>query len=511
MAEISSPLSGGLRVARRTVSADIFTGRAVPPPTVSQPDPVTTSLISRNSLALNAVSGQLASISQQMVALNASLQNVFTNISVNTNLEKQQRLQDQNQEKVLAEQQLREGKESIIERKIQAALVFPVQKIAAKASFTLSRLMGFFTTLLGGWLLNQGIQTIKALSENNKEKLEQIKNNVLKNLGIIGGAYAAIRFGLVGLYNIITRVASKVGAAVATNLFLRPVQALLDGVKGAANRIIPKIKSLLPGFGKTSSPASIISGLATGTMDVMRGEEPTKAYTSNIAGSFGAAGLANLASKVPGPPLVKGAAGIAAFLTSYGPLVDLSKQGYDKITGMFSPAQGGPGVDMSAFSQPTEGKISSLSFGSNLDLMGKGKTEKVPGENQDFSKPAESGEISLSQIMGTQSESMDAIPVEMESIKMPSDFFESFDKAKLAPETQITPIKKETPIAQTVGPLPEPAPMVVPLPSPPPSQATAVPQPPSSSSPAMSVPTFPTSNTDNFYTLYSQIHYNVVI
>ena len=45
-----SPIAGGIRGIRRSVSSSIFTGRAVPPPV--QPDPQTTKLLSKNSLTL---------------------------------------------------------------------------------------------------------------------------------------------------------------------------------------------------------------------------------------------------------------------------------------------------------------------------------------------------------------------------------------------------------------------------------------------------------------------------
>ena len=60
-----SPIAGGIRGIRRSVSSSVFTGRAVPPP---QPDPQTTSLLSQNSLALSNISGQLASISGQVIS-----------------------------------------------------------------------------------------------------------------------------------------------------------------------------------------------------------------------------------------------------------------------------------------------------------------------------------------------------------------------------------------------------------------------------------------------------------
>ena len=46
---LQSPIAGGIRGIRRSVSSSIFTGRAVPPPA---PDPQTTSLLNQNSLSL---------------------------------------------------------------------------------------------------------------------------------------------------------------------------------------------------------------------------------------------------------------------------------------------------------------------------------------------------------------------------------------------------------------------------------------------------------------------------
>lgn len=522
MAEIQSPLSGGLKVARRTVSADAFVRAAPAPAPVAQPDPVTTSLIQRNSLALNTVSGQLTSLTQQVNSLSASMQAVYSNISQGSALERRKDVQEQNQERRLAEQQLREGKESIIERRIQNALVTPVQKVAAKASFTLSRVRDFFLTILGGWLVNQAIQTIKALGEGNKKKLEDIRNNVLKNLGIIGGIYAGIRFGLSAAFNGITRLASKITAAVAQNLFLRPVQALLNGVKGAANKLIPKIKAILPGFSKpggggkpagTGSPppvgpartvaeaeqrvsgqginrfglSSILTGAALGTgLDIAGGEDPARATAGNLGGAATAAGAANLMSRfAPGP--FKLPAALAAGFFSYGPATDLFKGFYDKTTEMFSGAFGGPGVDKNLLSQPLTNKVPDVAFNANTpNLVGdkKGTTDMMEiAKSQDLSQPAMFGEINLSQLVG--------------------------DTTKTS-EAQITPIKQEATMkAGSVGPLPEPSPTILPFPLP----ATAPNTPAVASSQtgeaATKIPSIDPENKDNYLLVYSHSVYNV--
>ena len=61
---LASPLAGGIRGIRRSVSSGVFTGRAVAPP----PDPQVTSLLNQNSLTLTTVSGQLSNISAQVAS-----------------------------------------------------------------------------------------------------------------------------------------------------------------------------------------------------------------------------------------------------------------------------------------------------------------------------------------------------------------------------------------------------------------------------------------------------------
>ena len=156
---LASPLAGGLQGIRSSVSSNVFTGRAVPPPAAL--DPQTTSLISQNSLALTTVSNQLANISQQVGSLNTSLSGLQQNLALNDELDRQREAAKQRREAILAEQALREGKESELENKIQTALISPVAKIAAKTQSILSQLANFFFTLLGGWVVNTTVEFLR--------------------------------------------------------------------------------------------------------------------------------------------------------------------------------------------------------------------------------------------------------------------------------------------------------------------------------------------------------------
>ena len=221
---LKSPIAGGIRGIRRSVSSGIFTGRAVPPP-VAQPDPQTTSLLSQNSLTLSTVSGQLTNISQQVGSLNSSLAVIQNNLSISGTLERQREAAKQKREAILAEQGLREGKESELEKKIQVALLSPVTKVATFAQGILSRLTNFLLILAGGWLTDKILTFIRLGSEGNIDKLNEFKRKFLTDLGIL----AAIGVGLtVGITKIIGTIGTLAGLAVKfafTNIVKKPFLA----------------------------------------------------------------------------------------------------------------------------------------------------------------------------------------------------------------------------------------------------------------------------------------------
>mgnify|MGYP007000337232 len=82
------------------------------------------------------------------------LEAIKENLGISDTLERQREAAKRNREAILAEQGLREGKESQIESRIQQALTFPVRRLAQKTQFGLSRLTNFFLILAGGWLTN---------------------------------------------------------------------------------------------------------------------------------------------------------------------------------------------------------------------------------------------------------------------------------------------------------------------------------------------------------------------
>ena len=253
-----SPIAGGIRGIRRSVSSSIFTGRAVPPPV--QPDPQTTSLLSQNSLTLTSVSGQLSAISEQILSLNSSLSVIKSNLDVSDQIDRQREAAKQKREAILAEQGLREGKESELERKIQTALLAPVRRVAGFAQGILSRLGNFLFILAAGWLTDKTLSFLRLTSEGNIDKLNEFKRKFLIDLALLGGIGLALT---VGIGKIVATVGAISGLALKfafSTLLVAPFIAALRFIKNNVDEFIKNFRLYIRNL-VTKGPGKIVKNL----------------------------------------------------------------------------------------------------------------------------------------------------------------------------------------------------------------------------------------------------------
>ena len=232
MDEFGSPLAGGIRAVRRNVSSSFFGAPR------NQADPVTTSLLQQQSLSITTVSQQLSSISGTLGFVNTNLKGIQENLSVSDTLERQREAARQNRERILAEQGLREGKESQLENKIQQSLSQPLQRIGQKTQNTLGSLTKFLFTLAGGWLTITGIDLLQSMAEGNVDKINKLKTRFIGGLTIIAGSLTAITLGIkntIGLIGNFTGLVARTAFSGLLKVGLKGVQVLLAGlVKKAA-------------------------------------------------------------------------------------------------------------------------------------------------------------------------------------------------------------------------------------------------------------------------------------
>ena len=265
---LSSPIAGSIRGIRRSVSSSVFTGRAVPPP-VAQPDPQTTSLLNQNSLTLTSISAQLGSVSEQVRFLNTSLVTIKDNLAISDQIERQREAEKQKRERILAEQALREGKESELEKKIQFALLAPVRRVAGFAQNILGRLGNFLFILVGGWLTDRMFTLYRIKSEGNIDKLREFERTFIPNLLLLGGIGTAMVIGVGRILSVVGKLSSVAMKIAFSNLIRKPFSAALVFLRANVKQFRKVLGKQLQifftrGLGGTVLKALGIGGILTG-------------------------------------------------------------------------------------------------------------------------------------------------------------------------------------------------------------------------------------------------------
>ena len=208
--------------------------------------------IRQNTAAIQTINGSLANIGGQIALLNKTLVDISTQVRGSALLDQIREQEKQKRERILAEQAVRDNKESGIERKVQSALAKPLQKVGQKAQGVLARLGRFFTILLAGFLGGQALKFIGGLITGNKNALTEVRDTLLRNLKFIIPIFLA----LTGTLGIITRSLVRLGFRIAgsafRNLLMRPISYLLRMSSLAAGSLLNSARNRLPG--RTPAP-----------------------------------------------------------------------------------------------------------------------------------------------------------------------------------------------------------------------------------------------------------------
>ena len=282
---LSSPIAGGIRGIRRSFSPSIFTGRPVAPqinpsvftgrpvaPQVSQPapliqapppppqpDPQTTSLLNKNSLTLSTVSSQLANISDQVRGLNTSLTVIKDNLQISDEIDRNRENEKRKRDAILAEQGLREGKESELEKKVQNALLTPVRRVSTAAKGILTRLTDFLLILAGGWLVDKTLTFLRLSSGDNIDALKEFRNKFLTDLAILGGIGLGLTIGVGKIVSTVGRL-SGLGLKLAfSGLIAAPFKAAFRFVARNLESFTKLVSKQVGNFVK-KAPGQILKG-----------------------------------------------------------------------------------------------------------------------------------------------------------------------------------------------------------------------------------------------------------
>lgn len=491
---------GGAGVGGGGGGAGATTGAAiVVRPQVSLVDRAQDLRIQTTQQTVGGIQQSLDVIRVQVTELNQGVQNTAKLLQAESAVEQNQLKQEQEQERRLAERKIRLGKESALERGIQAALARPILKLQQTITSLFDRIMGSLTTLFFGWLTNQGIETLKALTEGDSKKLEEIKNNVIKNVLYAIGAFAAVKIGFGLLMRTITGLTLRLTGLVA-RIALAPFRLAGSAIGG------------LLGLGKAAlkAPAKAISKVpitASGGKVLSRSGGVLNKFLGGVRGLgnvFKGGGAKTGAKFVPGlGTLISGAA--AAYDFSRGDILG----GGLNVVGMIPGPVGWLGT---AGRIGLEGKR--MMDGQQPPASTPTKAKVAPSQPQTQTPPPTPTAQPQTPTMPSTTEmkfSVDtanmlqapAQPLAQETASPYGTLnIEGLIQEKPAANMQAPP-KPITP----VGTLPEAKPNIIMAGGGRDRTQTMVAQ----QEPLTDVPFIPSSNTDNFYVLYSQMNYNVVM
>jgi len=126
-----------------------------------------------------------------------------------------------------AETESRRQEENRLEkvgRAMSDLLLSPLKAVGGAVKGILQRVMEFFVVLFAGWLTDKGLQAIKEHALGNFDKLEDLRDVVLKNLGIVAATFVGINAGLLALPALIGGVIKAIAGigALIIKLLLSP-------------------------------------------------------------------------------------------------------------------------------------------------------------------------------------------------------------------------------------------------------------------------------------------------
>jgi hypothetical protein len=556
------PISGSYLSAERRkalfkksqVSSNIFGGGGALVPISKKSDPETLAIVKSQSTSITTVQSQVNTLSSEVANLNKvifiqtqtingvqelvgslrgeitgfnnSLNNVTKAITNDSVLEQNRIKQENEEQRRAAELGLRAGRESLLEKAIQSALIAPVQAIAEKTQSILSRLSKFFGTLLLGWLTNQGIETLRALSEDNGKKLIEIRDNVLKALGIGAATLFLLNGGFFAIAATITRLSLKIGGWLLKNTVGRFFGALGNLLKSAGSAIVSTAKAGIAAITGTGAKAATQAAPAAargggGVMAAMRG------VGKNLF-KIGGKALPFVGSALYGKDAIErfnmgdwGGATLSAIgaITSFGGPITALAPAAIQIATDAAGLTGEKSVNKSAsVATPQSSVIPSAAATKPTPTTAATPQSQVIPSATTTSTPTPAATTTASDKPFEQQ------MVDLEKQASSIDFTQApqYGEVNITPgegnqvssqpsQVNIKPLPAQTNRVSTqvnVGPAPAPAPNVVY------KRIASSAQQRSGAAPTggsvNQVPAISASNPDNFYVLYSQVNYNVV-
>jgi hypothetical protein len=463
-----------------------------------------------------SLGSRVTALEKSVITIQESIKKLSEFLVDDAKKEQQLLLKGQKTEDIAKEKEKRRRKESGLEsvaRGIGNTLLAPIKAIGGRVKGILSRVLEFLKILFVGWLTDKGIKAFRSYMEGNKEEFERIRNNILGALGIVGGIIAGVSVGLAAIPGLILGILPTIatlGAAIV-GFLLSPAGLATLAFLGVAG---------LAGIGIQAIDKQKLKSAYGDKQEYM----DEGAFSQKLLLQYGGSAT----EKEREENLTPSEKNEYAFLKEYnlalqkrGDAFDRIRELEKKLPGLKKAADAGKGKRGAAT------KTNSYNT-AKTDLI---EQKKIFKNSDDRVRQIKNQLTLKGKTLGEVKTDFDSGKIIQTGISQAGTPRSAYGlgysiKQKVEPTTTPTPTitPKPTP-TPTPTPAPSPAPTTRPLPTPAPPKPEPKkepriifrPNPQSQQKEPASVtngnsetPNISSSNPSNFYTMYSQIQYNVV-
>ena len=483
--------------------------------------------------SLNILSQGFQGLETQILQLSLGINGIVPLIQQDTDEQRRILLEQQERERVLAEANVRRGKEDQIESKVSFAFDKAARPLTAKVRGLFDRISEAIMYLMGGWLAVNVSKLLEAQENENVNLIADIKRrladgskNFLNSLILLGG-------GISKSISTVLGIAKSVGGFI----FKRPFDAIKNFF-GMATETVKRKPKAAGGFGTfVSSVAEIVDGLLTNRPENLA--EGAVGLASFIPGPVGKAAkvifwgkqIMDLGSAFLGSPDNKQPTQSSnPTMTGNNTTTENTKVEANTANANFSEAGESTETQTVTLNEEQLANYNkALQFKDNPLAKGRIAEEfnKMSPENQqlfrdyaaqqgdDFSNvipPVVAQVEPKSGIMtnkATENLQVGETNAEVQQIAQEEiNFVAKSNNAQVSANSEN--VQAPPPKLQEPAQLSEPAPQIVPM-----NSGGGTQQPmvniPEQKDPMTNVPKIASSNPENFYTLYSLHSYNVVV
>ncbi len=173
---------------------------------------------------------KFSEINQGIAAINSNLSSIKEFIDADM-LAQQQAADDKKKDDArAADSKKKLDAEKFLEQKQEQKLLKPAVKVAENTKSVFQRLFDALTGIFAGWLFDKGGKLITAWSEGDTEKFNEMKNQIIGALAVVGGIFAVANIGAIIAGMKLVVAGLKIGVPAILGLLANPWTWVVLGV-----------------------------------------------------------------------------------------------------------------------------------------------------------------------------------------------------------------------------------------------------------------------------------------